>query len=257
MSRAFRRALDGRYDIRHTIISINGFMGDPYAMMPADTARALGEDVNWIPLFYNSSAFPLGVGVKDGYAVGVQTIRNIPGTFILDAYSEGTIIAKMLEDALLTGELSDRNDDWIASVKWGDACRELHHWYGDPKDPGGAGISGPDNTVNTDPRIHSYVYPWNEGDVYANCPNNATGKRMTLVYQLVIERWNGELKSLIEEAEELIKEPVANVISIVSAVFKYFGFIGSGQVAHMDYPIDDAVAYLRQRMAEVPARIPA
>lgn len=252
-SRGFVHALAGTYDVRHTIITINGFMGPWDWAMPANTARALGDDVNWIPLLYDNFKFPLGIGVKDGYAKGVALIRSISGPFILAYYSEGSIVGKMLEDALLTGELSDRNEDWIVSVSWGDACRELHNWAGGLKDPGGMGISGPDNRVDTDPRVHAYVYDWNKGDVYTNCPNNAAGLRMTLVYQLVIERWSGELKSLILEATDLLKEPLINVISIVSAVIKFFTFLGQGQAPHMNYPIDDAVATCRDAMSRNPA----
>jgi len=48
-------ALLGTYRVKHTIVTINGFMGAPDAMMPADTARALGDDVNWVPLVYDSA----------------------------------------------------------------------------------------------------------------------------------------------------------------------------------------------------------
>jgi len=230
-------------------------MGQPDQMMPADTARALADVYDWVQLIYDSGAFPLGVGVKDGYAKLVALINSFSGTFALAIYSEGSIIGKMAEDALLTGELQHRQQDWIATVAWGDACRELHHWYGAPTDPGGFGISGPkENRVNTDPRVRSYVYPWNFGDVYTNTPNNATGQRMTLAYQFVIERWSGAMESIEEEFIQFVGGPVPNAMSILMAVLKYFMFMAQGQVPHMNYPIDDAVAYLRQRAIEVPAR---
>jgi hypothetical protein len=223
--------------------------------MPADTARELGEEVDWFALDYANFSFPLGVGAKDGTKKMIDLINAWPGTFMFAAYSEGTIVAKNVELELASGSLQHRYDDWVCSVKWGDACREKGKWFGDPKDPGGQGISGPDNWVNTPDKIRSFVYPWNEGDVYTNCPDTQAGKRMTLVYQLVIERWNGELKSILAEAQDLLKEPLANVISIVSAIFKYINFVGpQAQAPHMNYPIDDAVAFIRQKMVEVPAR---
>lgn len=254
-SLAFQRALDGRYSVQHTLYTINGFLGDPNAMMPADTARALGNKVNWVEVIYNSGAFPLGVGVTDGTNVLTNLIASTPGTFMIAAYSEGTIIAKNVEQEIVSGSLSDRNDDWVASVKWGDACREAHKWFGSATDPGGEGISGPDNWVNTDPRIRSFVYEQNFGDVYTNRPLTAAGDRMTLAYQFIIERWSGLLTSLVQEFADFVKEPPANVESIIMAVVQYLIFVGpKAQAPHMDYPIDDAVAYLNQRIIEVPAR---
>lgn len=257
-SRGFARELAGTYDIKHTVYTVNGFLGDPMQMMPAWTAQALGDQIVWVPLIYDSGSFPLGVGVKDGTTKLANLIAATPGTFMIFSYSEGTIIARNVEDEirLAGGALADRNDDWVASNKWGDACREAHVWNGDPKDPGGEGISGPDNVVNTDPRSKTWLYQQNEGDVYANRPLSAAGDRMTLIYQFVIERWSGALASAEEELKEFIGSPVTNIWSIFLAVVDYFGFIGKGQAPHMDYPIDDAVAYAQHIIDTVPARTP-
>lgn len=242
------------YAQKPVLLTVNGFMGDMWQQMPADTARQLLDVYDWQPVGYNSGAFPLGTGRDDGEREVRRLLNDVyPNRKIaLAGYSLGAIITADIYDAIRHGDLRHRNADLIQCVAWGSPRRPAHRWTGMLRDPGGQGIAGPDNLKDPDSRWVDYVYDQNTGDIYTNAPISGAGDDMTLIYNLVLTKWDGSFASILAEAAELLSRPIDAVVSIVTACIHGIVFATAQQRPHMLYPIDDAVATLRRAAVSPP-----
>lgn len=227
------------------LFTVNGFMGDMWQAMPADTARAVEDLYQWQPVGFNSGAFPLGTGRDDGVRELRRLITEVypDRRFAFASYSLGAVVAADVFDQLRDGDLQHRLGDFIGGVSWGNPRREKGNYAGRSFDPGGAGIAGPDNLKNTPQNYLSYANP---GDIYTCCPNDDVGENMTMVYNMVMLNWNGSLTGLMTEAAQLLGKPLPEVIDIALAVVNGLRFVGQRQAPHTQYPIDHAVTFLRR-----------
>jgi hypothetical protein len=233
------------YTAKPVMFTVNGFMGDMWQQMPADTARALGALVEFQPVGYQSNAFPLGTGADSGVRELKRLINDVyPGRkIILAGYSLGAIITADVFDALRSGDLRHRWNDFVAAVSWGDPRREAHHQAG--PDPGGEGIAGGTaNLVNTPWNYRSWVNP---GDIYANNPIGEAGREESLIFNFVMLKWRGSLLSVIDEASHLIGQPIPATIAIIQSVIGGITFF-SNQTPHGAYTIDGALRFLRDEI---------
>lgn len=236
------------------IYTVAGFMADMWAPQPpAELARAVEDLAYWQPVGYNNTAFPLGTGAADG----VRELRRLileehPNQkFVLAGYSLGAIVVADVFDALRDGDMRHRWNDFLGAVSWGDPRREAHHQVG--PDPGGEGIAGPAaNLHNTPPNYRSWVNP---KDIYANNPLGEPGEPYTLIFNLVMLKWDGSLLSILDEATDLIRRPIPEVIDIVNSVVGAIVFY-TNQSPHTTYTADEAIPFVRQLLTPPPVPAP-
>lgn len=230
------------------LLCVNGFTGDMWQQMPADTGRAVQDLFYFQPVGYNSGAFPLGIGRDSGIAEVRRLLNSVYPTrrFAFAGFSLGAIVVDDVYDQIRDGDLQHRQDDFLGAVTWGNPRRPQGNWAGGGADPGGAGIAGPGNLKDLPPNFLCYA---NTGDIYTCCPVGPVGDDMTLVYNIIMTNWNGSLLSIITEAQELLSKPFDAVASIVMACVNGIVFAAQQQAPHLQYPIDDAVAFLKKVVA--------
>lgn len=212
------------------LFTVNGFMGDMWQQVPADTARQLGDRIVWQPVGYDSGAFPLGIGADSGRRELRRLLtEEYPGRrFLLAGYSLGAIVATEVLDDVLTGDLSSRRADFLGGVAWGNPRQQ------------GTGIAGPGNMANTPATWRNYA---NAGDIYPLRPERG-GDNYTLVYNLVMTDWDGSLQSLVQTVARITDEPLQTVVGIVAAVVGGITFFAD-QTPHTSYTPAAAVEFLR------------
>lgn len=219
--------------VRHTIFTVNGFMGDMWVSYPAVCAQSLDPNrVYWQPIGYPNTNVLMADGIKAGVAELINQINLHPGTFMGAFYSEGEIVGALVLDEIRNGSLQHRKDDFIGAVTFGAPMREKgSHPPGCP-DPGGRGIAR-DRTVSTPSWWWDYADP---GDMYACCPDDASGEMITSVYQAVA-RSNviGGHDTLAEQMLELLLNPVGEAIPLIKSIIKAIGFFGGGTAGHVHY----------------------
>lgn len=228
---------------------------------PADVGLAVQDVWHFQPVGdWPAKAFPMGPSVELGRASLKKLIRNRPGKIALAGYSQGAMVTAMTfrHDILNPrGELHDRLPDIVASVTWGNPCREKgvangNRQMGIPI-PEGRGIAdAADRLVDTPAWWYDYAHGANSGqgrDIYTDTPDDDTGENMTAIYRAV-QRLSGLLgpDSLAEQIAEMVKRPVSEIPAALRAI--YFGgqFITARPFAtapHCTYSIQPAIDYLR------------
>jgi hypothetical protein len=123
-----------------------------------------------------------------------------------------------------------------------------------PKDLDGVitgGISGPEDLTpeQTPDFLLSFA---NDGDLYASSPQginheSPAGKVEKLIYDFIQEVTFIDVMAIAEEILKVIFMPMTSLIPLIQAIINAGLFFGAGMNApHYHYPIDGAVAYLRQ-----------
>lgn len=138
---------------RLTLYTVAGTSADMWTGYPADTARALNDEVwYWQPVNYPAATFPMNTSVDAGVTELVRLIKLRPGKFALDGYSQGALVtSKVWRDHILNpaGELHDRLGDVVAAVTHGNPMRAQGvangNVYAGWPIPSGAGIAGSDD----------------------------------------------------------------------------------------------------------------
>lgn len=244
-----------------TLFTVHGTgMADPLGPgYPADVARGVLDVWHWQPIGnYPAAAFPMGSSVMQGIAELKLQIRNHPGKFALAGYSQGAIVTSMTAKHSIfdpRGELHDRKDDLIASVTWGNPCRELGVANGNRASgipiPLGRGISD-DRLVNTPDWWFDYAHGANSGfgrDIYTDTPDDDTGEHMTAIYK-VVQNISGFIgpNSLLEQFSEMATSPAIELPAVFRAVYYGGQFVTTQPFAtapHCNYDLAPAIAYLR------------
>ena len=245
-----------------TLFTVHGTgQADPLGPgYPADVARAVLDVWDWQPIGnYPAAAFPMNPSVMQGRAELKLQIRNHPGKFGLVGYSQGAMITAMtFKHDLLNpqGELHDRLPDLIASVTWGNPCREQGVAHGNRQEgipiPEGPGISD-DRLVDTPDWWYDYAHGGNcqyGKDIYTDTSEDENiAEHMTSIFRLV-QKTSGFVgpNGLLEQITEIIKNPLIEVPAVFRAIYFGGAFITAKPFAtapHCNYRLEPAINYLR------------
>lgn len=239
---------------------------------PADTARALSnEQFRWQPIGYPAATFPMLPSRREGEEELVRQINLHHGKIALAGYSQGALVTGVVwRDRILNpqGDLHHRLKDVVAIIHWGDPMRcpgiaNGNKFAGQPMPAEldgqvTGGIAGPEclKPQETPDFLLSFA---NDGDLYACAPvgldpwgNEAeVGKVEKLVYDAVQEFDMNDVVAIAEEILKVIFVPMVYLIPLIQAITNGVLFFGAGMDApHYHYPIDGAVAFLRQVAAK-------
>lgn len=216
--------------------------------------------INWIPIDYPASVYPMGSSVNVGIANLVTAIRSQPvGTpKSLSGYSQFAICTSTVwRDHILSpaGDLHDYLDDFVAAVNWGNPMRcpgiANGNAYAGWAIPSGGGISG------TNDLTPAQTPPWwldfaNHNDLYTDSPvGTDAGADEQRIYELIVTTsFGGTLAGLLRIIEQLAEQfanPLAEVIGIAEAIWNGLVFLFAGPNAgHFTYDIGPAISYLQQ-----------
>ena len=262
---------------RINLFTVNGTAVSMWDGPPADTARAL-DDERWLwqPIGYSSATFPMLPSRREGEEELVKQINFHHGKIALAGYSQGALVTGTVwRDRILNpaGDLHHRLKDVVAVIHWGDPMRCPGVANGNrfaglpmPKDLDGqvtGGIAGSDNLKpeETPDFLLSFA---NDGDLYAAAPCGAdpwgndganeaeVGKVEKLIYDVIQELDFNDVLAIAEEILKVIFMPFTYLIPLIQAITNGVLFFGAGMAApHYHYPIDGAVAYLRQAAGRV------
>lgn len=244
-----------------TLFTVHGTgQPDPFGPgYPADVARAVTDIWDWQPIGnYSAQAFPMDVSVKQGIAELKVQIRNHPGPIGLIGYSQGAMVTSMCwKHAILDprGELHDRLPDVIASVTYGNPCREAGVANGNRQEgipiPEGRGISD-DLLENTPSWWYDYAHGGNSTfgkDIYTDTPDDDAGENMTAIFR-VVQDASGFIgpNSIVEQIGEWLTNPLVEIPSVFRAIYFGGAFVAAQPFAtapHCNYRLEPAIDYLR------------
>jgi hypothetical protein len=215
-------------------------MGDMWTGPQADCGRYLSDQglniAYWQPIGYDSSAFPLSRGLNSGLPELRRQIDLHPGPFVIASWSLGSIIHSVwYQQAKAGGPQADRLSDYKGGALFGNPYRMGGDWApkagpGAVPDPGGAGIGGVRNNVSI-PNSHSYAH---RGDLYTCCPGGEVGDDIRIIFDFVLEQWEGAYIDLWEFAISVVKGSLWEW-GILGAVIDAISFYGGGTKQHVNY----------------------
>lgn len=241
-----------------TLFTVAGTGADMWTGYPADVGRFC-EDV-WFfqPVAYPAQPFPMGNSVQAGRAELKRLIRERPGKIALAGYSQGAIVTSLtylLDIRDPRGELHDRLSDVVASVTWGNPCRQKGKANGNLRAgiplPEGRGIA---DTLMTDTPDWwlDFAHGANSApgrDIYTDTPDDDTGENMTAIFRVVqdVSGFVGP-NSLVEQIGEMFTNPGTEIPALFQAVYFGGAFITTQPFAtypHCCYDVKPAVSFLR------------
>lgn len=241
-----------------TLFTVAGTGADMWTGYPADVGRACDGVWYFQPVLYGASAFPMGPSVQQGRVELKRLIRERPGKIALAGYSQGAIVTSQVwkHDILNPGgELHDRLPDVIASVTWGNPCREKGKANGNVAAgipvPSGRGI-GDDLLSNTPDWWLDFAHGANSQpgrDIYTDTPDDDAGEDMTAIFR-VVQNVSGFIgpNSLLEQFGEMFTNPVVEIPAVFRAIYFGGAFVIGQPFAtypHCCYDIGPAVRFLR------------
>lgn len=218
---------------RHTVFSVNGFLGDMWTGYPAIVAQAMDPArCVWQPIGWTNNSIPMTADILGGIAELKNQINLHPGTFMFSVYSEGSIVGSMVADEILNGDMQDRKDDFIGAVAFGHPRRKEGSRPPGCPDPKGHGIAR-DRFENTPDFWWDYSDP---GDMYTCTPDGVEGDDITSCYQMIAQsNIIGGSDTLEKQILQLLLNPTDNVIPLAGAIFKAITFFGGGVASHVHY----------------------
>ncbi len=239
-----------------TVFSVNGFQGDMWLGPQAEVAKALSNNNTrafWQPIGYNSSSFPLNVGVSAGLAELRHQRQVHPGPYMICAWSEGACIAT---EFLKAGSASDLAD-LRGGAFYGNPYRAAGQWspsgtaLGAVKDPGGAGVGGPANNWKTPASIHHYChgpgssYDGMPGiDQYTCCSTGEDGDIARIFYSFVFSKYGGAFSEILTVAEDFAKQAGVTLFAAIETAVEWIRFFGGQCQGHTNYTSYAGAAYL-------------
>lgn len=241
-----------------TLFTVAGTGADMWTGYPADVGRFC-EDV-WFfqPVAYPAQPFPMGNSVQQGRAELKRLIRERPGKIALAGYSQGAIVTSLtylLDIRDPRGELHDRLDDVVASVTWGNPCREQGKANGNLR----AGIPVPEGRGIADTLLTDTPDWWLDfahgansapgRDIYTDTPNDDAGEHMTAIFR-VVQDVSGFIgpNSLMEQFSEMFTNPGTELPAVFQAIYFGGAFVATQPFAtypHCCYDVKPAVTFLR------------
>lgn len=230
-----------------TLITVNGAGVDMWTGPQADVARAVEDIYYWQPVGYDSRPIPMAPGVAQARAeIGTQIDKH-PGPISAVVYSEGALaFSKFVKHDMLPdgAPFRHRLKDLKRVVAFGNPYRERNVVWdvdGNPARPGTQGIS--------DDRLSGTPAWWREiahhGDIYAENTADDAGEFKTSIYKLVQGQVTGGPDSLLAQIIELVGNPFGEGFAAAKAIISGIGFFGSGTAPHVNYPVAQAIQYLR------------
>ena len=241
-----------------TLFTVSGTSADLWTGYPAEVGRAVGDTWFFQPVSYPAATFPMNPSVQAGRAELKRLIRERPGKIALAGYSQGAIVTTLtwlLDIRNPAGELHDRLDDVVASVTWGNPCREQGKANGNKL----AGIPIPEGRGIADTLLTDTPDWWLDfahggnsklgRDIYTDTPNDDTGEMMTSVFR-VVQDVSGFIgpNSLLEQFGEMFTNPGVELPAVFRAIYFGGAFVATQPFAtfpHVCYDIGPAVSYLR------------
>lgn len=247
-----------------TVFSINGFMGDMWLGPQAEVAKHLSDlgAAYWQPIGYDSSKFPLSIGVSAARAEFRRQRALHPGPYLISAWSEGAIVA-LLE---LQAEIGAGNHDCKGGVMYGNPYRAAGQWspsgtaLGAVGDPGGAGVGGPRNNWKTPAFIHHYCHGPNQPsydglpgiDQYTCCSTGEDGNIARIIFDFVLTQWAGAFSDLVAFIEALATNTPMTIVAIIETAVEWIRFFGGQTRPHTNYTSHAGGAYLAGLAAGLP-----
>lgn len=241
-----------------TLFTVAGTGADMWSGYPAEVGRAVSDRWFFQPVFYPAAMFPMGPSVETGRAELKRLIRERPGKIAFAGYSQGAIVTALtflLDIRDPKGELHDRLPDVVASVTWGNPCREQGKANGNLR----AGIPVPEGRGIADTLMSDTPDWWLDfahggnskpgRDIYTDTPNDDTGEHMTAIFRLVqnVSGFVGPA-SLLEQFGEMFTNPGVELPAVFKAVYFGGAFVATGPFAtypHCCYDIGPAISFLR------------
>lgn len=244
--------------IAGTLFTVSGTGADMWTGYPADVGRACDGVWYFQPVAYPANPFPMAASVQAGRAELKRLIRERPGKIALAGYSQGAIVTSLtwlLDIRDPRGELHDRVNDVVASVTWGNPCRQLGKANGNLLAgipiPEGRGIG--DTLMSDTPDwwldfAHGGNSPFGR-DIYTDTPDDDAGENMTAIFKAVqdVSGFVGP-NSLLEQFTEWFTNPAVEIPAIFRAVYFGGAFVTTQPFAtypHCNYDIGPAVRFLR------------
>jgi hypothetical protein len=217
---------------RHTLITINGFMGSMWDGYGAACAAGLGDELFYHqPVYYDSTKLPMEPAIQQGLTEACKQIELHPGTFALGVYSEGAIIGSLVLEELRTGRLTHRYDDCIAAVAFGNPTREKGSRPPGCPDPGGRGIA--EQRIENTPE---WWYDYSDSsDMYCCTPDDKSGEYITSIYQAVARMKLTGRNALVEQMLQLLTFAPTEIFGVGKAIIKAISFYGGGTPGHIHY----------------------
>lgn len=217
---------------KHTIFTVNGFLGDMWTGYPAICGQAV-TNAFWQPIGWTNNSIPMTQNIKDGVAELINQINLHRGTFLMAVYSEGAILGALVMDEIRNGSLQHRKNDFIGAIAFGNPRREQGSRPPGCPDPGGHGIAR-DRTVDTPSSWWDYSDP---DDMYACTPNGPAGDNITACYQMIAQsNIIGGNTTLAKQILGLLTKPsLSNLSGLAGAIFKATKFYFSGTAGHVHY----------------------
>lgn len=244
--------------VKGTLFTVAGTGADMWTGYPAEVGRAVQDTWFFQPVAYPAQPFPMGTSVQAGRNELKRLIRERPGKIALAGYSQGAIVTSLTykHDILNPrGELHDRLADVVASVTWGNPCREQGVANGNKAAgipiPDGRGI-GDDRLTNTPQWWWDFAHGANSTpgrDIYTDTPDDDTGENMEAIFRLV-QNVSGFIgtNSLLEQIGEMLTDPMVEIPAALRAIYFGGAFVTTRPFAtfpHCCYTIQPAVDYLK------------
>lgn len=241
-----------------TLFTVSGTAADMWTGYPAEVGRAVGDVWFYQPVAYPAATFPMNPSVQAGRAELKRLIRERPGKIALAGYSQGAIVTSLtwlLDIVNPAGELHDRLPDVVASVTWGNPCREKGKANGNLLAgipiPEGRGIADTLMTGTPDWWL-DFAHGGNSKfgkDIYTDVPDDDTGEHMTAIFRVVqdVSGFVGP-NSLLEQFGEMFTNPLVEITAAFQAIYFGGAFVAAQPFAtypHCNYDIGPAIRFLR------------
>lgn len=233
--------------VKPTLLTLNGAGVSMWDGPPADCARAVENICYWQPVGFNASPFPMAPGVKQARNELRFQIDRHPGKFGLVAYSMGAIAASQVYKYDLApdnGVLHHRLPDLRKAVMFGNPMRQngvVWDVDGNPASPGTQGISS-DRLENTPPWWREIAH---HKDIYTENTVDDAGEDKTAIYGIVMNNWFSGPDSIFSQVFEVVARPIPETIAMIKAITSGIRFAASGTGPHINYPVEQAINYLR------------
>lgn len=216
--------------------------------------------INWIPIPYEATIYPMGASVNDGIAKLKAAILGCPvGTpKAVASYSQGSLPwSTVWRDHILNpaGDLHAYLDDFVACVNWGNPMRcptipANGNTYAGWAQQTGGGISGTNDltAAQTPSWWLDFADP---NDLYTDSPvGTAAGTDEELIYNCIVSTsFGGTLAGLLVVLEQLVKQfsnPWKEIVGIATAIYNGLRFLAAGPGAgHYTYRIGPAISYMQ------------
>jgi hypothetical protein len=193
---------------------------------------------------YPASLFDAGYSYETGVANTIDAINATSGPFVLAGASQGAAIISAVYNEIRYGSLTNRRDDLLAGVTFGNPCREGGHTFPGCLDPGGHGIRAPQWRLS-----HTEVSWWDfaaPGDIICTNGNDFIGELATAIFEYVWsqgldgmtlpDEYAAAMSALTAAVNEAIAEAKSAPFTLISQTFNGVIEALTWGIPHDSYP---------------------